>query len=88
MKDLHTIVGPDHVQAVSAMIAQHLPEIDNPEQFLKSLKQSAQNQGIGKEIFWALRMLLTGKPEGINTKDLLSILGPQEVRKRIESALR
>jgi glutamyl-tRNA synthetase len=86
-KDLHTIVGPEHVQAVRNMIVQHLSEIDNVEQFLKSVKQAAQTQGIGKEIFWALRMLLTGSAEGIGTKELLTLLGSATSKARIAQAL-
>jgi nondiscriminating glutamyl-tRNA synthetase len=86
-KDLVTLVGADHVEQICTIIKDNLETLANPEQFLANVKQAAQPLKINKQLFWAIRLFLTGSPEGLGTKELLQLLGPQEAKKRLEKGL-
>jgi nondiscriminating glutamyl-tRNA synthetase len=60
--------------------------LHDPEAYLNALKSICKEQNIPmKEIFGLVRVLLTGKPQGLSVKDILSILGPEEAKKRLEA---
>jgi glutamyl-tRNA synthetase len=83
-------ISPEHQAALATMIKQHLPQIDkNQNSFLDSLRESIKTANIPtKELFWLLRLALMGEVNGPSIADLITILGQQESKKRIEKAVK
>ncbi len=99
-KDLHTLIGHEtlglaqgdrnlnRVDVVCSIIENHLDLLSSPDEFLNAIRADAKTHGLGKELYWALRVMLTGLPEGLGVKELLTALGAQEARARIEAGLK
>ena len=83
---LITELGTDQTCEI---LQKHLPNLTtNPEAFLESIKHDAQAAGLKtKDIFGALRYLVTGSIQGIGMHDLIAILGAEELTKRLTRAL-
>ena len=65
-----------------------LKEIDNPDNFLALIKKEANNQQVPlKELYYFLRIALTGVPTGPGIGELIAMLGVQDSKKRIVFAL-
>ncbi len=70
---------------LQAIITKHLSTIENADQFLEQLKSDAKTAQIPiKLLFTILRLLLTGSIHGPAIKDIITILGPQESKRRLE----
>ncbi len=87
-KDLHTLVGHEKENLIVSIIQKHLNLLNEPDQFLNAIRADAKAHNIGKELYWALRLMLTGFPEGLGVKELLAALGEKRARERIEAGLR
>lgn len=77
---------PAELQPVlNAVIRKHLSSIDNADQFLEHLKTDAKAAQIStKLLFTILRLGLTGSIHGPAIKDIITILGPAESKRRFE----
>ena len=76
------------IEKIIAMIQKQLHFIEKPEEFLNSLKSEAKILQIPiKELFWFLRIALSGKINGPSINDLIAILGVENSKKRLQSAL-
>lgn len=87
-KDLHTLIGHEKESVVAIILNKHLGLLGSPDEFLNAVRADAKNHGLGKELYWAVRVLLTGFPEGLGVKELLIALGANEARARIEAGLK
>lgn len=77
-------IPTDLVQPVKQLIKKSLAVIDSIDLFLETLKQEAKNAQIpNKLLFTLLRFVLTGSIQGPSVKDIITILGSQEAKKRI-----
>lgn len=61
----------------------------NPTEFLQQLSRHAKETGVvQKDIYALLRIALTGKAQGLAIKDLLAMLEPEVVIKRLQKLLK
>lgn len=73
---------------IAVILQQHSDSIDQPEQWLSTIKKVAKEQNIGmKDLFSFIRLALTGQAHGPSVHDLATILGSAETRQRIERLL-
>lgn len=80
---------PDTLESqLFAILADNITKLEYPEDFLKNVKeQAAQAKIPNKILFASLRLMLTGSIQGAAIHDILTILGHQESRKRIENII-
>lgn len=87
--DLEIRMGLTLAENISAIILNNVALLSTPEQFLDAIKKSAKEKNIGiKDLFTFVRLVLMGEPEGPSIHDLFSMLGSQEIEKRINKVLR
>lgn len=87
-EDLAVCITKDALAIIEKIIQQHLNIIDDTDTFLSSLKNDAKKCNIPiKQLFLTLRMLLTGRAEGPSMHDVFTLLGTQEVKKRLMQGL-
>ena len=73
---------------LAGLINKHLGTIADTDTFLGTVKTEAKQQGITiKQLFWFLRLALMGQVNGPGIHELITILGVDESKKRIENAL-
>ena len=78
---------PDH-KKIAVLIKNNISKITDPETFVATLKQEAKKENIPlNQLFWFLRMALLGKEHGPAIHELITMLGTQEARTRIEKLL-
>jgi nondiscriminating glutamyl-tRNA synthetase len=81
-------IPTDLLEPMKQIIKKNLETILSSEQFLENLKQDAKKSNIhNKLLFTILRLALTGNIHGPAIKDIITILGLQESKKRIEKFL-
>ena len=81
------ILTPEH-KIVASLVKNNLDQIAQPEKFVNELKAEAKKQNIPlNQLFWFLRMALIGKEHGPAIHELITMLGTQEARARIEKLL-
>jgi len=86
--DIRACTSPETRAAIAQIVTQNLDRLAEPTAFADHAKQAAREQSVPlKELFWFLRLALTGSSHGPAIAELVGILGPQESRKRIEHAL-
>jgi glutamyl-tRNA synthetase len=75
----------------SVLIARHLPDlktIDDALQFVTVLKQDAKKESLPlKSVFHFIRLALTGLPQGPTIHELITILGVDESKERLNKLL-
>lgn len=75
------------VEAFRAAVAKSQP--GTPEEFSAAMKEAGQNSGTkGRGLFMPIRAAATGTTQGLELPSLFSILGPAEVTRRLDSALK
>ena len=85
---LEACVSKEDMPTVAELIKAHMDQIDNLDIFLSTLKTKAKQQSIPlKQLFWFLRLALMGRVHGPSIHDLIAILGSNESKKRIDTAL-
>ncbi len=81
-------VSPDNQTLLFEIIKDHLDAIGDVDAFVQSIKQEAKNKNIPlKNLFWIMRLSLTGQINGPSIHDLITILGPEESKKRIKKVI-
>lgn len=85
MQDILAYIPSEQMaHAISLLIKDAAVHLENPEQFLTTVKERAKQQNVPiKELYAFLRIALTGCPTGPGIKELLNMLGTQEARKRL-----
>lgn len=82
-------VSSNNTEALKSMIQEQLSNITDVDTFVNNLKSEAKKHAIPiKQLFWLLRLALMGEVNGPSIHDLITILGPQESKQRIENALK
>lgn len=82
-----SILTQEH-QPLIKLVQENLNLIEQPEAFVTALKREAKNQNIPlSQLFWFLRMALMGKENGPAIHDLITMLGTNEAKQRIEKLL-
>lgn len=67
------------------MIKQCTLHYSDAESFIEGVKALCKADGLPlKEVFTLLRVMLTGKSQGLGIKDILAILGTKEAKQRLE----
>lgn len=78
-------VPEEHHAAVTAIVRDSLELLADPDAFTTAIKKNARAQDIKlRSMFAFVRLALTGKPNGPGLNELISMLGTQEARARIE----
>lgn len=75
---------PDAFDAIKALVSQHYSLLDNPVEFLDTLKEKVRDNGLkAKDLFTFLRLTLSGTLKGPELKDIIKLLGSQESQLRL-----
>ncbi len=75
-------------QSLFAILKNNSALLDNPDLFLETIKKESKEAQIPmKLLFMIVRMLLTGIPHGPAIKDLITILGIEETKRRIAARI-
>lgn len=83
------VLAGEHLDAILAIVTQHLAELGDAPVFVKNVKEKASQQKIPlKNVFSSLRRTLQGTPHGLALHDLITILGTEEAKIRLEEFLR
>lgn len=70
------------------IITECLPKLDQPTEFVEQLKlKTKQAQLKTSDVFPLIRTILIGSPKGPNLHGIIEVLGQQEARIRLESAI-
>jgi nondiscriminating glutamyl-tRNA synthetase len=78
----------DKIQQIQKIVKNHLAAIEQPESFLAELKQAATKELVTlKDMYYFLRIALTGTPNGPAIGELIQMLGIAQSKERIEHAL-
>lgn len=76
------------VALIAALISKHLSELDDAHLFLENIKREAKLTSISiKHLFTFLRIALMDAPQGPGILEIITILGAEEARKRLKTAL-
>lgn len=85
-KALLTDINSEQLTILQKLVAQHISQITDPEDFMNKLKGAAQAQAVPtKSLFIALRMALMGKAHGPSIHDIIAMLGTDEAKRRLDS---
>jgi len=86
---LNSILEKPVLQNVATVVSEKLEQITNPDQFLNSVKTTAKNSGIPlKALYSFLRFALMGTTKGPGIGELITMLGEQEAKQRLQQALK
>lgn len=78
------ILEAHHFQQYAPSLQRLVSEYSDAESFIEQTKTTCKSENLPiKEVFGLLRVMLTGQPQGLGVKDILTILGPDESRKRL-----
>ena len=82
--DVRACISPEHRATIAQIVSNHLDNIADANTFAAAIKKDAKEQGVPlKELFWFVRLALTGKTNGPAIGDLIVMLNANESRKRI-----
>lgn len=86
--DIQAVISTQHVTAITEIIGNQLVNITNADTFIANIKQDTKAvQTPIRELFWFIRLALTGKTNGPSIHDLLAMLGSEKTTVRLEKAL-
>lgn len=86
--DIEAVIDSAHIEGLKNIVQDNLKLIADHNLFVNSLKKAAQENKIPlKELFWFVRLALTGKTNGPAIHDLLSMLGSENSKERLQTAL-
>jgi nondiscriminating glutamyl-tRNA synthetase len=86
--DIDAVIDPAIQEHLCTMIEKQLPDITHPETFVNELKQQTKQFNIPlKELFWFIRLALTGKTHGPAIHELIKALGSRESENRLKTVL-
>ncbi len=81
---LDALITPAQRTHIATLVRKHMPQLNNPEEFMRGLKTEAKTSGIElKDLFHFLRLALMGQPNGPAIHDLMAMLGNNETEKRL-----
>lgn len=84
----NTSTFTDQHKKLALIIKKNIDQISTPEAFVTCLKQEAKHEAIPlSQLFWILRMALMGKEHGPAIHELITMLGHEESRTRIEKII-
>ncbi|MEX0939818.1 MAG: glutamate--tRNA ligase [Candidatus Babeliales bacterium] len=73
------------VQELIELFIAHIDKIDSPDLYYQAIAKVCKEKQISLKHTWRLfRIILTGKPSGPGVKELLELLGPAKIKKRIQ----
>lgn len=86
--DVQAVIDSAHINGLVTIISQNINLIHDHNAFVNNLKKAAQDNKIPlKELFWFVRLALTGKTNGPAIHDLLSMLGSEQAQERLQTTL-
>ena len=86
--DIEAVIDSAHIHGLKTIVSENLNLIADHNLFVNTLKKAAQDNKIPlKELFWFVRLALTGKTNGPAIHDLLSMVGSDEAQQRLQTAL-
>lgn len=86
--DISAIISEQNTKTIHSVIAQALPKISVPSEFVKLIKTEAKKANIAiKEFFWFLRLAMMGSTKGPGIVELIEMLENEEATSRIQEAL-
>ncbi len=88
LASFQAIMDDKTLTTIKRLITDNLATIDNSDLFVTTLKKAAKDAQIPlKSLFWFIRVALTGHCEGPAIHDLIRMLGTNEARARLQTAL-
>jgi glutamyl-tRNA synthetase len=86
--DIQAVIDSAHINKLGTIMRDNLNLINDHNSFVNTLKKAAQDNNIPlKELFRFARLALTGKTNGPAIHDLLSMLGSENARERLEKTI-
>ncbi len=74
--------------AVARALKPHLDALSNAAQVTETLKKIATETKVPlKHMYWFIRLAITGRNTGANMHELITIVGPLEATKRVQTLL-
>ena len=71
---------------IKAIIAKHLPEMDDAKLFVENIKREAKLTSVSiKHLFTYVRIALMDSPQGPGIVELITMLGTEQARKRLQA---
>jgi hypothetical protein len=78
----------DYQPFLRSLIEQIKPLLANPEQAVHLMQSLCKQQSVPmRHVFTLLRIALSGNPQGIGIKELITLLGPQESYNRLATLI-
>lgn len=72
-------------QSIISLLVQALNTSDTPQKVLDACKAAIKEKGISAKDFWKVaRFALTGNPEGMSVHDIITALGIEKTKERLE----
>ena len=85
VKDLEDKLSEEESKNALSLICEHKNKLSDTDEFLSSLKQDTKKQELKlRNVFGALRFILTGSFNGLGMHDVIEMLGVDEVGKRLD----
>ena len=87
--DLLSVFKQDELETITAIVTKNMKSINEIEIFLNAIKKEIKEKKIHiKILFSFIRMVLMGQPKGPSINVLFSMLANEEIKNRLESALK
>lgn len=88
--DIQACIPTTSYEAIYGIVSEQKNLLsENATEFTPQIKMAAKNKNIPlKELFWFLRLAMTGKTNGPGIAELINMLGTKEALKRIETVLK
>jgi len=88
IEDIQACISEQSYSLIKDIMADNITTIAHPHEFAENTKRDAKNKNLPlKELFWFLRLAMMGKTHGPAIHELVTMLGTEEARTRIENAL-
>jgi len=85
IEEIDRLIGKEKTNLIATLLDKIAGEMAQKEQFLSSLKREGKESGLKpKELFSAIRYLLTGKFQGVGIGDLLEMLDDDQIKRRFK----
>src|SRR4030095_7518502 len=86
--DIQACIPTSSYEHIVTIITENKTFLANAQEFTTHVKLAAKNKGLPlKELFWFLRLAMTGKTNGPGIHELIEMLGAEQALNRIEKAL-
>ena len=85
---MNECISSSNKAAIKKILEVNLSKLSDAHAFANAIKTDGKKEGLPlKELFWATRLGLTGKCQGLGIAILVDVLGEDESMKRLEKLI-